>query len=94
MEILARIVCVKHLILFKKKKVTKKLYLDDACWEKPCEACLPIAWNSRNYTCACGIKFWHPVCPSSKILFILLSFTFFKISKIGPLIMFCSVNIN
>jgi hypothetical protein len=40
---------------------------DDACWNNPCEGCVPLGINSFNYTCTCGIKSLDSKCNTSII---------------------------
>ena len=42
---------------------------DNACWAEPCEGCVPLARNSRDYTCTCGIKSSDLSCNTCKYLY-------------------------
>ena len=37
---------------------------DNACWNDPCEGCIPLNNNSFEFECTCNLKSFDSTCKS------------------------------
>jgi len=52
------------LISVEKKVKSNSLhkFLDDSCWNDPCEGCVPLGLNSKEFKCTCLSKPFDSSC--------------------------------
>ncbi len=61
-SIVKTVIIIFYLLLLLVLKYLSHIFIDDACWNDPCEGCMPLNNNSFGFKCTCISKSFDSYC--------------------------------